>query len=650
MAHVRVAACQVNTVVGDLDGNAACILDALATAERGGADLAVFPELAVTGYPPEDLLERPAFVVDNQRTFARIAAATGDCAAVVGFVGTDGSGRLTNSAALCAGGGVVAEYAKRLLPNYGVFDEQRWFAPGHGPAPRFLVAGVALGLTICEDMWFDQGPMFEQAAAGARILVNLNASPYSRGRRLERLSVLGERVAETGCAIIYVNQVGGQDELVFDGASMVIGRDGMLVAEAPQFEEVVLFCDLDVEDGVETDTAAGAAGDEGPLHVVSRTSRSLLTDAPPAGEVAAAAASTARLKVASGLAEQLSGCAEVYGALVLGTRDYLRKNGFSDAVLGLSGGIDSSLVATVAVDALGPEHVHGVTMPSRYSSEGSIADAMTLGANLGIEVTTVPIEPVHRAVAVSLSLLLGAEPTGLTDENLQSRIRGVLLMALSNARGWIVITTGNKSEMATGYSTLYGDSAGGFAVIKDVPKTLVYELCRFRNDRAGTALIPDAVLLKAPSAELRPDQRDEDSLPPYAELDPIVAGYVEGDRSAAELVAEGFDQITVARVIGLVDQAEYKRRQMPPGVRISAKAFGKDRRMPITNHYRGLIARPPDSTAPPGDSKEESEELEESEVRIADSKGSDHHPVGAIGVKGIKAAPSADDGEASAVV
>ncbi len=648
MAHVRVAACQINTVVGDLDGNAACILDALATAERGGADLAVFPELAVTGYPPEDLLERPAFVVDNQRTFDRIAAATGDCAAVVGFVGTDKSGRLTNSAALCAGGGVVAEYAKRLLPNYGVFDEQRWFAPGRGPAPRFLVAGVTLGLTICEDMWFGQGPMCEQAAAGARLLVNLNASPYSRGRRLERLSVLGERVAETGSAIVYVNQVGGQDELVFDGASMVIGRDGALLAAAPQFEEVVLFCDLELEDDLENDTAASATGDSEPRYVVSRTSRSPLADTSPTGDVAAGAVATTTLRVVSGIAEPLSDCAEVYGALVLGTRDYLRKNGFSDAVLGLSGGIDSSLVATVAVDALGPGHVHGVTMPSRYSSEGSIADAMTLGANLGIDITTVPIESVHRAVAVSLSPLLGAEPTGLTDENLQSRIRGVLLMALSNARGWIVLTTGNKSEMATGYSTLYGDSAGGFAVIKDVPKTLVYELCRFRNEQAGTAVIPDAVLQKAPSAELRPDQHDEDSLPPYAVLDPIVAGYVEGDRSAADLVAEGFDPITVARVIGLVDQAEYKRRQMPPGVRISAKAFGKDRRMPITNHYRGLVSPPPDSTAPSparsGDSPEESV------VRVADHQGSDHRPVGAIGVKGVEAATSADDGEESVVV
>ncbi len=288
----------------------------------------------------------------------------------------------------------------------------------------------------------------------------------------------------------------------------------------------------------------------------------------------------------------LSEHAEVYGALVLGTRDYLRKNGFTDAVVGLSGGIDSSLVATVAVDALGPEHVHGVTMPSRYSSEGSVSDAATLAANLGIDIATVPIEPVHRAFAATLSPLLAADPVGLTDENLQSRIRGVLLMALSNAHGWIVLTTGNKSEMATGYSTLYGDSAGGFAVIKDVPKTLVYELCRYRNQEAGGPVIPDAVLAKAPSAELRPDQRDEDSLPPYAELDPIMAGYVEGDRSAADLVADGFDPVTVARVISLVDRAEYKRRQMPPGIRISAKAFGKDRRMPITNHYRGTVTDP----------------------------------------------------------
>ncbi len=564
MARVRVAACQINTVVGDLDGNAERVLAALARAESAGADLAVFPELTVTGYPPEDLLSRPAFVADNRSTFDRIAAATGPCAAVIGYVDTDPDGRLLNAAALCAGGRVLGRYVKRLLPNYGVFDEQRWFTPGRGPADRFVIAGVPVGLTICEDMWFPGGPMAEQAAAGARLLVNLNASPYSQGRRQERLAVLAERVAETGCAIVYVNQVGGQDELVFDGASLVVGADGSVVASAAQFEEQVLVVDLDVEPEAEVRGPTGPA-------VVSTATRAV-------GDHAEGR-----------LAPVLDPEAEVYGALVLGTRDYLAKNGFSDAVIGLSGGIDSSLVAAVAVDALGPEHVHGVTMPSRYSSGGSVDDAVALAGNLGIDIATVAIEPAHQAFAGSLQPLLGGEPSGLTDENLQSRIRGVLLMALSNARGWIVLTTGNKSEMATGYSTLYGDSAGGFAVIKDVPKLLVYALCRYRNRSAGFDLIPDPVLTKAPSAELRPGQRDDESLPPYSVLDPVVAGYVEGDRSPDDLIAEGFDPVAVERVVGLVDRAEYKRRQMPPGVRISGKAFGKDRRMPITNRYRPRV-------------------------------------------------------------
>jgi len=382
-------------------------------------------------------------------------------------------------------------------------------------------------------------------------VVNLNASPYSRGRRSQRLAILAERVAEAGCAIGYVNQVGGQDELVFDGASVVVAQDGTVVASAAQFAEEVLVVDLDV------DVEPGAAGP------------------PPATR----------------LAPVLGPEAEVYAALVLGTRDYVAKNGFTDAVIGLSGGIDSSLVAVVAADALGPGHVHGVTMPSRYSSAGSVDDAVALAGNLGIDVATVPIEGAHRALAASLAPLLGDEPAGLTDENLQSRIRGVLLMALSNERGWIVLTTGNKSEMATGYSTLYGDSAGGFAVIKDVEKTLVYRLCRYVNERAGRELVPEAVLTKAPSAELRPDQRDDQSLPPYEVLDPVLAGYVEGDRSAEELIADGFDPAAVERVVALVDRAEYKRRQMPPGVRISAKAFGKDRRMPITNRYRSGATR-----------------------------------------------------------
>jgi NAD+ synthase (glutamine-hydrolysing) len=571
--RVRVAACQINTVVGDLDGNAERILVALAEAESGGADLAVFPELTVTGYPPEDLLSRPAFVADNLAVFERIAAASGPCAAVIGYVDTDDAGHLVNAAALCAGGRVLGRYFKRLLPNYGVFDEQRWFVPGRGPAGRFVVAGVPVGMSICEDMWFTGGPMAEQAAAGAVLLVNLNASPYSRGRRQERLVVLEERVAETGCAIVYVNQVGGQDELVFDGASVVVGADGAVVGSASQFAEEILLVDLEVE----VDEASVGAG----AILVSDRPRSSDGDG-----------------VVGRMAPLLGPEAEVYEALVLGTRDYVAKNGFADAVIGLSGGIDSSLVAVVAVDALGPDHVHGVTMPSRYSSDGSVGDAVTLAGNLGMDIATVAIEPAHQALAASLQPLLGGDPVGLTDENLQSRIRGVLLMALSNANGWIVLTTGNKSEMATGYSTLYGDSAGGFAVIKDVPKLLVYALCRYRNTKAGFALIPEPVLTKAPSAELRPDQRDDESLPPYSVLDPVVAGYVEGDRSADDLIASGFDAAAVERVVGLVDRAEYKRRQMPPGVRISGKAFGKDRRMPITNHYRSRGA--PVSPAPVG--------------------------------------------------
>ncbi len=578
MGRVRVAACQINTVVGDLWGNARRVRAALEEAEGSGADLAVFPELTVTGYPPEDLLGRPSFVADNQVVLLEIAATTGRCAAVVGFVDVDHRGRLVNAAAVCAGGRVVGRYHKRLLPNYGVFDEQRWFSPGEGPPDRYPVAGASVGVTICEDMWFAGGPMADQAAAGAELLVNLNASPYSRGRRQERLAVLSERVAETGRPIVYVNQVGGQDELVFDGASLVIDQHGDVVASAPQFAESVLVADI----------TTGAAAADGP-------DRQPPDRGSPAAAVSRSTPAPAPTPTPGpvGSAPVLEPDAEVYEALVLGTRDYVAKNEFPGAVIGLSGGIDSSLVAAIAVDALGPDRVHGVTMPSRYSSEGSVADAVALSANLGISVATVPIEQAHRALATTLAPLLGGDPVGLTDENLQSRVRGVLLMAVSNAKGWIVLTTGNKSEMATGYSTLYGDSAGGFAVIKDVPKTLVYELCRYRNRVAGFDLIPDPVLTKAPSAELRPDQRDDESLPPYGVLDPVVDGYVVGDRSAEELVAEGFDAEAVARVVALVDRAEYKRRQMPPGVRISGKAFGKDRRMPITNHYRSGGAPPP---------------------------------------------------------
>lgn len=571
MPRIRVAACQLNTVVGDLDGNVGRVLEALDRAEADSADLAVFPELTITGYPPEDLLGRPAFVADNLRALDRVARGVGECVAVVGYVDLDPAGRLGNAAAVCRHGQVVARYVKRHLPNYGVFDEQRWFAPGVGTPDLVEVAGVRIGVSICEDLWLPAGPMVAQATAGADLLVNLNASPYSRGRRQERLDVLAERCRETGRPIVYANQVGGQDELVFDGGSLMVDGNGSVVASAPQFVEDVLVADLDVE-------RSGVLSSTGTVSTLS--SRTRVVSEPERKPVV----------------EPLGPVAEVYEALVLGTRDYLGKNGFTDAVVGLSGGVDSALVATVAVDALGASHVYAVAMPSRYSSHGSLVDAAALAENLGIELLHAPIEPAHQALADTLAPLVGGAPVGLTDENLQSRIRGLLLMALSNHHGWIVLTTGNKSEMATGYSTLYGDSAGGFAVIKDVAKTLVYQLCDFRNDRQGTPVIPEAILTKAPSAELRPDQRDEESLPPYEVLDPIVAGYVEGDRSADDLVAAGFDAEAVAHVVSLIDRAEYKRRQMPPGVRISGKAFGKDRRMPITNRYRPALRSSGDTT------------------------------------------------------
>jgi NAD+ synthase (glutamine-hydrolysing) len=573
MPHLRLAAAQLNTVVGDLAGNVDRILKALSAAEAAGADLCVVPELAIPGYPPEDLLLKPGFVADNLAALEKVAAATRQCAIVVGFVGAavDGPG-LANAAAVCAGGRVVGLYRKRFLPNYGVFDEQRWFVPSLDPPTLFHVAGAWVGVSVCEDVWFPDGPVAQEGRAGADVVVNLNASPYNRGRRAERLAMLEERVEEAGCAIAYVNQVGGQDELVFDGDSLIVGADGTLLASGLQFATDLVVVDIPI----------------------GHPRRHQVSELLPRVEATEPGTESGPPLERTLLRPPLPDQAEVYQALVLGTRDYLEKNGFTDAVIGLSGGIDSSLVATIAVDALGPGRVHGIAMPSRYSSDGSTHDAAALADRLGIDLKVVPIEEAHVAFTDMLAGVLGREPFGLTDENLQSRLRGVLLMGVSNATGSIVLTTGNKSEMATGYSTLYGDSAGGFAVIKDVPKTLVYDLCRYRNTQSVLdglpGPIPDAVLDKPPSAELRPDQRDDQSLPPYAELDPVLQGYVEGDRTAADLVADGFDPAVVDQVVRLVDGAEYKRRQMPPGVRITTKAFGKDRRMPITNRYRSNAA------------------------------------------------------------
>jgi NAD+ synthase (glutamine-hydrolysing) len=570
MPRIRVAAAQLNLVVGDLDGNAARILAAYEQAEQAGCDLVAFPELAVTGYPPEDLLLRPAFVEAAQETLEKVAARTGRAAAVIGF---PHAGReLTNAAAVAAGGNVLGVYHKHLLPNFAVFDEQRYFEPSTVDGPLFVVGGVRVAVTICEDAWSPTGPIITQAAAGAELVVNINASPYYAGRLRERETMLATRAADAGVPLLYANLVGGQDELVFDGASMLFDETGRLVARGRQFTEDLLIVDVDVR-------AAFRRRLLEPRHVASA--------AAPLTEIRVSDARIGEPARPARVEPQLPPVREVYEALVLGTRDYMTKNGFTDAVIGLSGGIDSALVAAIAADALGPERVLGVLMPSRYSSPGSVADAETLVANLGIRSMTIPIESAHAAFLDLLAEPFAGTEPGIAEENIQARVRGTILMALSNKFGALVLTTGNKSELATGYSTLYGDMAGGFSVIKDVPKMLVYALARDRNDRAGRDLVPEAVLEKPPSAELRPDQKDSDSLPEYRELDPILEGYVEGDLSAAELEDAGFDADRVRQVARLVDRSEYKRRQAPPGVRVSPKAFGKDRRLPITNRWPG---------------------------------------------------------------
>ena len=587
MGNMRIALCQLDVTVGDLEGNADKVIAQLARAEAAGACLAVFPELVLTGYPPEDLLLEPGFVQGNLLALEKVAAATQHCAAVVGFVEEDGD--LYNAAAVCAEGEVRAVVRKQLLPNYGVFDERRYFAPGANRDRLFLIGGVRVGVTVCEDAWSPLGPVGRLGEGGAELVVTINASPYRAGILAQRERMLATRAADASCALAYVNLVGGQDELVFDGASMVFDHDGDLVASAPQFREALVICDLAIHPMFRK-RLLDPRGHEGmsalPLVTISEAA-----GASAAGE---AARGEQQFSPLTPIAPRLDRVAEVYEALVLGTSDYVRKNGFTEVLVALSGGIDSSLVATIAADALGPERVHGVLMPSRFSSAGSIEDASSLVTNLGIGATTVPIEAAHSVLLEMLAPVFSAgDPSGgLAGENLQARIRGILLMAISNERGWLVLTTGNKSEMAVGYATLYGDMAGGYAVLKDVPKTLVYQLCEHRNSVAGHDLVPRAVISKPPSAELRPDQRDDDSLPPYPVLDPILEGYVERDLTVSGLVAAGFEAATVRRVIDLVDHAEYKRRQAPPGPRVTSRGFGKDRRMPITNRFRASAATP----------------------------------------------------------
>jgi len=559
MKTIRVALAQINTTIGDLEGNCAKVREYATRAREDGADMVAYPELTITGYPPEDLLLRSRFVDDNLAALEMLAPDCAGITAVVGFVDRH-EGALYNAAAVIQDGRVADIYRKHHLPNYGVFDEVRYFGRG-AEYPVYTISGVGVGVNICEDIWYAGDPTEAQAGDGAQVIVNINGSPYHAGKRGERQEMLAQRARDYSVAICYTNQVGGQDELVFDGGSMVIGADGTLLARAKVMEEDLLIADIEVGES----PTPGAR---------------INSDHRVAGE---------RRFVAARIEAEPSMEAEVYSALVLGTRDYLAKTGFEKALVALSGGIDSSLVAAVAVDAIGTENVVGVGMPSRYSSEGSIKDAQDLAANLSMEFTIVPIESAHAAYLEMLErpfVELGGGDAGTAEENIQSRIRGNIIMALSNKLGWIVLTTGNKSEYATGYATLYGDMSGGYAVIKDVPKTLVYKLSEYRNTLSP--VIPESVLTKPPSAELKPGQLDQDTLPPYEVLDAIIEEYVENDRSAAEIVDLGFEEDTVVRTIGMINRSEYKRRQAAPGVKITPKAFGRDRRLPIAHKYAGL--------------------------------------------------------------
>jgi NAD+ synthase (glutamine-hydrolysing) len=572
---LRIALCQMNATVGAIADNERTIRERLAQARDQRAQLVLFPELAITGYPPEDLLLKEHFLCDARAALERIATDAHGIVALVGYPELDDD--VANALAVLTDGEVKAVYRKLHLPNYGVFDERRYFQPGPGGA-LIEVGGVKVGLTVCEDIWEPGPPASDEAAAGATVIVNVSASPYHAGKGLEREAMLAQRARDEVAAIAFCALVGGQDELVFDGHSLVLDHRGELLARAGQFTEELLVATIDPEAAHAQRLRDGRHRAAAAVPTLAR-----LDVEPPA----AAQAGAPDPQLGGPIAPLLDPAAEVYAALVTGLRDYVRKNGFARVVLGLSGGIDSALVACIAVDALGPEGVAVAIMPSPYSSAETQADARLLAQRLGVEVFELPIEPAMEAYAQTLAGPFAGTQTGLAEENLQARIRGNLVMGLSNKFGWLVLATGNKSEMSVGYSTLYGDLAGGLAVIKDCPKTVVYELARHRNDVHAGELIPASIVERAPSAELRPDQRDEDSLPPYAVLDPILDGYVEQDLGREQLLLRGYAAADVDRVIALVDRAEYKRRQAPPGIKVTSRAFGRDRRVPITNRYGG---------------------------------------------------------------
>ena len=570
----RIALAQINPIVGDITTNTSMILDYVQRARNLNVDLVAFPELAITGYPPEDLLFKKSFIQANVAAMNSIVEASEDVAVVVGYVEQDGID-LFNSAALGYRGRYIDSYRKIFLPNYGVFDEERYFKKGD-VCPVYEINGTQVGINICEDIWYPMGPTVLQCGAGAEVIININASPFHAGKRIEREAMLSDRSSTHQVFLGYANTVGGQDELVFDGSSVIVDNDGHIITRGVSFDEDLIVADLDM----------GFYSGRNP----ENQNRNPITSS-DFGEArnvfvsSFAPNSKAELSILRDVSE-LSEMEEVYHALVMGTGDYVRKAGFTKAVIGLSGGIDSALTCVIAVDALGRDNVVGVGMPSRYSSDGSIIDAKELADNLGIDFWEIPIEPAHVSFTNMLEPMFKDTNPNVAEENVQARIRGNVMMTIANKFGWIVLTTGNKSEMAMGYATLYGDMAGGFAVLKDVPKTLVYDLSRQRNQQADDGLlIPLSTIEKPPSAELRPDQTDQDTLPPYDELDPIVKAYVEEDFSYLELVDAGYPESVVQKVIASVDRNEYKRRQSPPGVKITPRAFGKDRRLPIINKY-----------------------------------------------------------------
>jgi NAD+ synthase (glutamine-hydrolysing) len=571
---MRLALAQMNTTVGDLDGNRERILSRLHEAKETGADVVLFPELAVTGYPPEDLLLRPSFVEAAEESLAQIAR---EARGIVAFVGTPHLDRdLYNVCAVCAGGEVKALYRKRFLPNYGVFDEHRYFAPGRD---LFLLehGDVLIGPTVCEDIWQPGPPATDLALAGAQLIVNISASPFHVGKEREREQMLQTRARDNVCYVAFVNAVGAQDELVFDGHSVVLDDEGEVLARAPGFEEALLVIDVEPEEAV------GRR-----LRDVRRRSLESERDAVPELPVVhAGSPHPASERVAGTVAPFLDELESMRLALELGLRDYVDKNAFREVVVSVSGGIDSALTAAIASEALGPERVHCVSMPSRFSSEGTRGDARRLAELLGADFLELPIEPLVESFLETLAGPFHGREPDLTEENLQARIRAVLLMALSNKFRWLVVAAGNKSELSVGYATLYGDMAGGFALLKDVYKTDVFRLARYLNERVGRELIPASIIERAPSAELRAGQLDEDSLPPYPELDRVLEAYVELDQSREDLTGDGFDPEVVDRALAMIDRAEYKRRQAPPGVKLRPKAFGRDWRLPITNRWRG---------------------------------------------------------------